>query len=67
MLTTLQGTLKLGQLIATTDIKLARKIGEVVEIEKITDGHDCDVQETEQGTVCFWLDYELYEVAPVKA
>lgn len=65
MLTTLQtSAVKFGRLIATTDMKLARRIGELVEIEKITGGQDCDVQETEQGTVCFWLDYELYEVKP---
>lgn len=61
---TLQGVKLFGQLVATTDMKLARKIGEVVDVNAITGGQDCDVQETEQGTVCFWLDYELYEVKP---
>lgn len=62
---TLQGAaVKFGRLVSTTDQVLAQRLGQIVDIDAITRGRDCDVSATEQGTICFWINYELYEVAP---
>jgi hypothetical protein len=56
---------KLGRLISTTDMKLARKLGEIVDVEAITRGHRVHFSRTECGTICFMLSGELYEVQNV--
>lgn len=62
---TIQGAaVKFGRLVSTTDQVLAQQLGQIVDIESITRGMDCDVSATEQGTICFWINYELYEVTP---
>lgn len=53
-----------GRLIGTTDMKMARHIGEIIDVQRITGGHDCDVSATREGTICLWFNYELYEVRP---
>lgn len=53
-----------GRLIGTTDMKMARHIGEIIDVQRITGGHDCEVNTTEEGTICLWFNYELYEVTP---
>ena len=56
---------KLGRLISTTDMKLARKLGEIVDIDAIIKGHRVRFDCTESGTICFMLSGELYEVQNV--
>lgn len=57
---------EVGRLISTTDMKLARKLGEFVQIDKITGGKRCKYSTTDQGTICFWYNNELYELGEVR-
>jgi hypothetical protein len=52
------------RLIGTTDMKMARHIGEIIDVQRITGGHGCDISATREGTICLWFNYELYEVRP---
>ena len=58
-------SIEAGRLIGTTDLKLARKLGEVVKVETITGGTRCHMERTEAGTIELMHHGELFELAEV--
>lgn len=57
--------IKTGELVSTTDMKLAKQLGKIVNLEEITQGKKINYNVTESKTICFMLDGELYEVKNV--
>lgn len=55
--------IKAGRLVSTTDLKLARKLQQVVSIEEITGGNTPQALRQAKDAISFLYRGEYYEVA----
>lgn len=58
----MQALIKVGRLVSTTDMKLARKLQTVVKLEDITNGATPERLIQARGRISFMLAGEYYEL-----
>jgi len=58
----MQALITIGRLVSTTDMKLAKKLQEIVNIEEITNGTTPERIIQTRGRISFMLAGEYYEI-----
>ena len=58
---------KLGRLIGTTDSRLAPQLGRLITLSRIAGDVKIKYEATEEGSLCYYIRGEVYEIIPKKA